>query len=241
MKLRLIQTFLLFTTSVMIAQLETGFGGGNSYAGATVYSLSSRINNETNNSDLVDLSTIEGSPYETDLFMLGKASNKLTKKSQPNYIRYNVYNDVIELKENLNDTKIIGLIKSLNIYAIVNNKEYHYEIYSDDNSKTNEGYFILISKGVNSNLYLKKSQEFKDKVKAKDAYHNDSPATFENSEAYYVKKGRILHPLTKSKKEFLKQFPEKESELKKYMKAEKINLKSEKDVVKLFKYYDSIL
>ena len=184
------------------------------------------------------LSNVMGSPYENDSFLIGKAANKKIDNSKPYYLRYNIYNDVIEIQDSEN---IIGLIKSLNIYAIISNREYHYEIYSNDNAKTDEGYFILLSKGINSNLYLRKIKKFKDKVKAKDSYHKDTPAAFVDSESFYIKKDRVLFPVSKKKKDFLLQFPEKENELKKYMKAEKINLKSQNDVVKLFKYYDSIL
>lgn len=184
------------------------------------------------------LSNVKGSPYENDSFILGKAANKKIDNSKPYYLRYNVYNDVIEIQDSEN---IIGLIKSLNIYAKISNKEYHYEIYSIDNAKTEEGYFILLSKGVNSNLYLRKTKEFKDKVKAKDSFHKDTPAAFIDSESYYIKKDRVLFPVSKNKKEFLFQFSEIKDELKKYMKAEKINLKSEKDLIKLFKYLDPLL
>ena len=65
------------------------------------------------------------------------------------------------MKESQFDENLYGLIKSLNIYAKIRGKEYHYEIYTDDNKKsTDEGYFILISKGEKVNIYLRKTKTF---------------------------------------------------------------------------------
>lgn len=194
-----------------------------------------RLNNSNN---VVELSSIVGSPYEDKSFSLGKVTNNLTKKSKPYYLRYNVYNDVIEIDDN---TNTVSLMKSLNIYAIMNNREYHYEIYSDVDSKTDEGYFILLSKGENSSFFLRQTKKFNGKVEARDSYHKEIPASFVDSKSYYIKKDRILFPVSKSKKGFLKQFYENENELKKYMKSNKLNLKSEKDIIKVYNYLDSLL
>ena len=191
--------------------------------------------------NVIDLSTVKGSPYENEIFKAGSIINELEKIPQTYLIRYNVYNDVIELREDKSSSKISGLIKSSSIYAIISNKEYHYEEFVDENSENNNGYFILLKKGNNSNLFLRKTKKFKEKVEAKDSYHKETPASFIDLKSYYIKIDKTLLPVSTKKKEFLLQFPEKENELKKYMKAEKINLKSEKDVVKLFTYYDSLL
>jgi len=188
----------------------------------------------------VDLTKTSGSPYENDKFVFGKASDKLTNLSQAYFLRYNVYNDEIEMKITVDDKKTLGLIKSLNNYAVFGNKEYHYEIYSDNNKNTNEGYFILLSKGKNSSLYLKKVKTFKDEQKAKDSFREKVSCSFKDSKIYYIKKERILHPLSNKKKELLVQLSDKENELKKFIKTEKLNLKKEKDLITLFKYYDSL-
>jgi len=227
-------TFLFIGVSVIFGQSSVQ---NSNFVESTINNLNSAVKLNNSNS-VIDLSKIVGSPYENETFSLGKAVNKLTKKSIPFYLRYNIYNDIIEIDDNQNT---FGLIKSQNIYAIINNTEYHYETYLNDNAKADEGYFILMSKGLHSNLYLRKSKEFKDKVKSKDSFHKETPASFIDLKSYYIKKDKTLLPVSTKKKEFLFQFPEKENELKKYMKAEKINLKSEKDVVKLFTYYDSLL
>ena len=230
----------LFTFSFINMFAQIGKFDGN-YAGAIISGLSSDQITIDGYNKIVDLSTIKGSPYEEERFQLGKASNKLNDKPAPYYLRYNIYNDVIEMKGSLNDGEIKGLIKSLNIYAKILNKEYHFEIYSDDNKKTKKGYFILLAEANNSSLYLKKIKVFKDKQEAKDSFHKDIPATFKDSEKYYYKKDRVLLPLSTKKKDLLKRLSDKENELKIYIKSKKIDLKKEEDLIKLFNYYDSLL
>lgn len=242
-KFLFIQIIIFFSFSISFSQVVSQFSNNN-YYGAIFDNLNNKMYNNkmyNDNSNNIDLSTIKGSPYENQKFQYGKVQNKLSGKSQSLYLRYNVFNDVIEIKENMFDPKTIGLIKSLNIYATINKQEYHYEIFTDKNSNTNEGYFLLLSKGTNNNLYLRKNKKFKEKVKAKDSFRKDIPATFIDSESYYIKKGRILFPVSTKKKEYLQQFSEKETELKKYIKSEKINLKNKDDLIKIFKYYDSLL
>ena len=188
----------------------------------------------------IDLSSVVGSPYEQETFVFGKATEKLTNNSMNYYLRYNVYNDEIQMKINLDDDKIVGLIKSLNHYAVINNKEYHYMSYSDNDKSINEGYFILVSNDFENSLYLKKIVKFKLGQPEKDSFRKAIPSAFKNFERYYYQKERVLFQLPTKKKDFLLHFSDKKEDLKKFMKAEKINLKDEKDLIKLFKYYDSL-
>jgi hypothetical protein len=188
----------------------------------------------------IDLSSVEGSPYEQETFVLGKVSEQLTNNSMNYYLRYNIYNDEIQMKLNLDDEKIVGLIKSLNHYAVINNKEYHYMSYSNNNKNINEGYFILASNDTKNSIYLKKIVKFKEGQPEKDSFRKAIPSAFKNFERYYYQKDRVLFQIPTKKKEILVLFSEEKEDLKKFMKTEKINLKDEKDLIKLFKYYDTL-
>lgn len=191
-----------------------------------------------NSNNIIDLSDINGSPYEKDAFSPGKAVTKNINNSKAFLLRYNIYNDVIEIQDEKN---LIGLIKSTNIYAIINGVEYHCEEFKAENNKTKKGYFILLSKGENISLFLRKTKDYKEPVQAKTSFHKNEPAAFIDSESYYFKKGNEMTSLSQNKKKILQQFPEQEDELNSYLKKEKINLKSEKDLIKLFSYLDSVL
>lgn len=231
----LLSIFLYFTSGMISAQ-------NNDYYDPLIYNIDTRIeHNESGINSNIDLSTVKGSPYENKNFQLGKAVNREVGEPTNYYLRYNVYNDVIELKKNNSDTDIGGLIKSENIYAIINNREYHYKKYIDNKSNIKEGYFILLKKGNHSSLYLKKLKDFKDKVLPKDNFEKEKPATFTDDQTYYIQKGDVLVHVASRKKKFLEQFPEISKELGKYIKSEKINLKQERDVIKVFSYLDTLL
>lgn len=204
---------------------------------ASAKNLDQNIRSNSSNGN-VDLSDIKGSPYEHEAFMPGKAVSKKLNNSKPCLLRYNIYNDIIEIKDNGNP---VGLIKSLSIYAVINDIEYHYKDFIDENNKASEGYFILLSRGAIINLYLRKTKTFNEAVKAESSYSKDKPAAFVDSQSYYFKKHDVLLPFPHKKKELFKLFPEYEPELNRYLKEEKINPKSEEDIKKLFSYLDTVL
>lgn len=204
---------------------------------ASANNLDRNIGSNSSNGN-VDLSDVEGSPYENETFLVGKAVSKKLNNSKTCLMRYNAYNDVIEIKD---DNSALGLIKSLHIYAVINDIEYHYEDFIDENNKAKEGYFILLSKGATINLYLRKTKTFNKTVKAESTYYKDKPAKFVDSQSYYFKKHNVLIPFPYKKKALFQLFPEYEDELNRYIKDEKINPKSEEDIKKLFFYLDAVL
>jgi hypothetical protein len=192
--------------------------------------------------ELIDLKEVKGSPYETESFQPGTVSNKKLNDIKSFYFRYNIFNDIMEMKESQLDEDLYGLIKSLNIYTKILGKEYHYEIYTKDNKKsTDEGYFILISKGEKVSLYLRKTKTFIDAKPAKDTFRKAEKATFKDFEDYYYKTGRVLILLPTKKKGLLEVLSDHETEIKKYIKEEKINLKNERDLIKLMNYYGTLI
>jgi hypothetical protein len=189
----------------------------------------------------VDLSKIEGSPYMNNEFQLGKVYNRITKNVSNFLLRYNIYNDEIQIKVNDNNTSRV-LIKSNDYFVIFNNSQIFYEKYLVNN-KIETGYFILKYTGKSLRLFEKKNKIFQDAKPSKDSFHNSIPAKFKDNSSYYIKSinDEILHPVSSSKKAVLDNFPNHEKELKTYIKSEKINLKDENDLKKLLTYYDMIL
>lgn len=63
----------------------------------------------------------------------------------------------------------------------------------------------------------------------------------DKSAIYFAKQNDTkIYKAKKSKKQMLGAFPDMEDQLSSYIKAEKLDLKDENDVVKLLKYYDSL-
>jgi len=188
--------------------------------------------------DSIDTSEIEGSPYENETFVFGKAISEKMNISSPYLMRYNIYNDVIEVK---NEDQLNELLRSFDLYVIISNKEYHYAEYSDESDMIKKGYFILLYGGANIELFSRKTQKYKGSVPTKNSFQPKQPATFVDYKSFYMKKEDGFLAIPTKKKELISQFPGIETDLKKFMKDNKISLSSEDDIIELFAYIDSQL
>jgi len=188
--------------------------------------------------DTIDVSGTEGSPYENESFVFGKAISEELNISSPYLMRYNIYNDVIEVKDK---DQLNELLRSFNLYVIISNKEYHYAEYSDESNTIKKGYFTLLYRGSNIELFSRKTQKYKQAVPPKNSFQPKQPAAFVDYQSYFMNKGGALLEIPTNKKEFIGQFPGMEADLKKFMKANKISLSSEDDIVELFTYIDTQL
>jgi len=186
----------------------------------------------------IDLSETEGSPYENENFVFGKVISEKMNISKPYFMRYNIYGDAIEVKDN---EELNELVKSLDLFAVISNKEYHYKEYTDESETINKGYFVLLFRGDNIELFSRKTQKYKEPKPPKNSFQPKEPGAFIDYENFYFKKGDKLSALSTSKKDLVNQFPGIEADVKNFLKANKINLKSEADMIELLTYIDTQL
>jgi hypothetical protein len=188
--------------------------------------------------DSINLSETEGTPYENETFVFGRAISEKMDISSPYLMRYNIYNDVIEVEDK---DQINSLKKSLDLYAVISNKEYHYKEYADESERINKGYFILLYSGGNIELFLRKTQKHKEPKPPKNSFQPKEPGAFIDYENYFIKTDGILFEMSTNKKEVTKQFPGIEADIKNFMKANKTSLKSKEDVIELMTFVDAQL
>jgi len=229
--------FSLFQLTYVLAQINEA-GTSNVKINMNDLFFKSTLNSSENQ---MDLSNISGSPYENEAFVLGRVNQKSTKKSMPYYLRYNIYNDEIQIKMDMNERNTRSLIKKNDIFMVLNQKEYHFLSYTNKKNNLYEGYFILIFKGQNCKLFLRRTKIYKEKQLPKDGYHDPEPAKLVDNQSYYYTEGKVLVPLADSKKNILKQFSGFENKLKNEIKTENLNLRTEEGLKSLFAYYDTLL
>ena len=87
----LVQLIILFFAITSFSQVVKSYQNSNYYG--AIYSESANMRN------VIDLSTVKGSPYENEIFKPGRIISELEKIPQTYLIRYNVYNDIIELNK----------------------------------------------------------------------------------------------------------------------------------------------
>ena len=110
--------FLLFTFSVY-SQENFNLNNGKNFETVKIIA-------QKNNMRTMDLSKISGSPYSTETFVLAKVERENEKENANLLLRYNGYNDEIEIgKSTTQEISEEALLKDKNLRATINNKTYH--------------------------------------------------------------------------------------------------------------------
>jgi hypothetical protein len=181
------------------------------------------------------LHTIKGSPYDNPLFLPGNiySSNEIVGAGV--MLRYNIFADEIEIKDPTSDS-YSSLIKSPEFFAKINNDLYMYVLGE------NGGYFKVLTEGKNYDLYKKSTVIYRDVVPPKDPYSRETPAQFTRNDIYYiVSKGGSFYELPNNRKKFVSIFKSNQKEIDQYIKKNKIDLKDEKDMIKVMNHIDSLI
>ncbi|MFV8224291.1 hypothetical protein [Christiangramia aquimixticola] len=179
--------------------------------------------------------TFTGSPYYEKDFIVG-VINDDKGRSLDVLMRYNALEDVVVIKplENKNEEFMLPKLKTITY----NFGDYTYFI---DNLKTNNGnieaYFAEFYKGKKSLFLGQPTVEVTPPQKAKTGYDKDKPADIDVEMVYYLSVDGEMLKETRLKEKDLEDFF-KSREMKKYFDDNKI--KTEKDVVKMLKYYDTL-
>jgi len=182
----------------------------------------------------------DGTPYNNPNFLMGDIyiKNKLTAPNTS--LRYNIYADEIEVKEYPNDdeTKLKALTKTPDIHITILNKKYVYLTKIQGISEG--GYFLELQKGKNVMLYKKLIKKFYPAKKAKTSFERDLPASFKDKPVYYYKTvdGK-MNEIPTSKNKIIKSLSELNKGIKTYIKKTKINVTTEKGLMKALKYCDA--
>lgn len=190
-------------------------------------------------SQTLDYSSIEGSPYLSDTYQKGTLTNQQGEKLGEYSLRYNAFSDRMEIPQPNGD---IGSLKKVEFLTIeLENKRYSTINYTNQNGKTDKGYFIELVVDSTCSLYEKKVRRLQEAKEAKSTFHPPTPARFLDDTHYYLKfEGNGLKKIKLNKKKVLNTFPNHVDELKRFAKKEKLNLSTEPDFIKLVTYYNSL-
>jgi len=169
-----------------------------------------------------------GTPYISEEFSLAKVNN-----SKKLYLaRYNAHQDVFEIKKSEND---IIVLDSKDEYAI-SFKDIEYTTVTFENSK--RSFMSVIWNDNEYALLSKNAINFTPAVKAKTSYDSDVVAKYsEVVNKLYVDLGQGVIEIPRSKKKFYKIFPNNSKNMQQFVKNEKLNIKNQKDLIKILKYY----
>lgn len=234
MELKNIKVVLILVLGLFVFSLGNAQNKSAIRLGLEAEMASNRINAER--TDII------GTPYITKDFVTASISplNQIFK------VRYNAVSDDMEVMQ---DEKVLILNKKNKDYIInitSGNKTYKILSYKDDSNKETTGYFVVLSENDKISLYKKEKKKF---FKAKSAsYAKSSYSSSEGSKPefkdlkpkYYIFKDGKLEEMLLKKKALLALYPEKASEIKSFMKKNRIKLSEEEDLKKLISFLSTL-
>jgi hypothetical protein len=185
--------------------------------------------------DIYSPDNINGSPYHNDTYQSGVLYENNKVMSTSLFFRYNAVGDFIEIKKNIadDDTERKILIKEPTVYVKVANDLL---IYNTDS----QGYFQVLVLGNNFKLYKKLNKKYFPPRLARNSFEKEILATYKDDPIYYIvsKDEKFFElPATKNKRE--KFFASKKIELKKFIDRSDLDLNEEKNLIRVFRYFDS--
>ncbi len=178
---------------------------------------------------------IIGTPYSDEIFNKGVVFENNASKIKDLFFRYNAFEDNIEVKKKLSDgdSEIFILKKDPNILVKLNNE---YLIFDE---KIN-GYYQILFIGNNYKLYKKLYKKYFKPKTAKSSFEKDILATYKDIPKYYlVDNENELYEFQDSKNKKINLFGNKKSEIKKYVKNNRLNINEEDILIKIVRYFDS--
>lgn len=186
---------------------------------------------------IYDMREVIGSPYLTEEFVRG--SLFLNEKDYGEYLfRYNIFRDDVEFKK---DTyapiESVKKIEGITVKLEDGTKITVQTLTIDTN--TYERKFLV--EVVDGNYQLNKlvRAKFTAPKKAETPLSSDIKAKFTKIEEFYIISEDKVEKLGSKKKDLKKQFPEDGDKMMAYVNKEKINLKKEDDLIKLFQYMNN--
>lgn len=182
---------------------------------------------------------IQGSPYTSNSFSPTSLYYKNDVVGNVFY-RYNALNEEVEImKTNSEGETIRSLAKDKELNIRPNGKKMSFKTFITSENRTINGYLTELVKGEKYDLYKRIHVKFKEATAPKNTFEKASPARFTKFVEFYAqkngvsridevlpKKARLLKLLDSTQKEALTQF----------LKENKLNLKNEADMIKVFEF-----
>ena len=182
---------------------------------------------------------ISGSQYFDLDFKPARLSYFGKEINNAGFMRYNGFTDEIEITDsgNVENSELI-LLKSDKVVPIINNLIYEYLPFRINESNTKIGYLVKIYEGTRIKLYLRKNKQFMEAKIARTSLENSFPPRYvDNIETYISIEGDTPVVLKNSKKAFLDLFNNR-SDIKKFIKNEKIKFNKTESIIKVIEYVD---
>ena len=183
--------------------------------------------------------TVQGTQYYEDEFKLSDLKCFGTKMESIGYMRYDAYNDVIEMAStpDVERSEII-LLKNSDVIAKINKKEYVFLEYDEKDIKNKKGYMIRLYIGNNYSLYQKRIKIFKEAEKTKAGITESQPPRYISKTDFYIQTRDQKPQLIKISKKRLIDFFENQCEIKEFIKKNKLKVSKIESIISIIEFAD---
>lgn len=163
------------------------------------------------------------------------------------YYRHNAFNDEIEIKDAPNQSEeeasSLMAMRQLKLVDTESGSELGLHVYQTKDDNLRNGYLYLIEAGKHYNLYFKNNVKYTEGTHPVTSLTRPTPNKFSHFVEYYIKKNgqETAQFVGKKGAEFLKVIDaENRNKVRDYIKAEKISLKDQEDLLQLIHYIDAL-
>ncbi len=187
------------------------------------------------------LDDIDGTIYLNEDFALGALYEDGVAFKRL-YLRYDAYNDEVELKEAADSEVVRAMVKHPKYSCSIAGDKFVYLDYLGEEGEVQSGYLKPLIFGGDYILYEKQIKVFKEGKPAKTSLDNSFPHRFLDKTEYYVSvEGETPQFMKTKKSDVLSVFSDnKYSAMKKYTKGKHIDYDDGRDLMNLFAYANNL-
>ena len=186
---------------------------------------------------------IKGSPYFNEKFTDSKIKYFDKNLKDVFYLRYNAFSDEIEMGKNKFQNESVEIVqKNENIECYIGDDIFLFKNYKNEVGNQIKGYLNIIYDGKKTKIYRSNKKVFMEATQARTSLERAFPARYIDEKSYYISTSDFseIKYLKTSKKNILKLIDNKEKKVKKYISENKIKLKNESDLIKVFVFFNSL-
>lgn len=246
-KIALLGIFLIAFVNLQsqyAGQVPTNMSGAgqNSVAASAISNFLGPVNEAYQKRRELNLDKFQGSPYTSNNFALTvlKYNDEVVGNI---FYRYNALNEEIEIKKTASEDEAYqALVKDKEISLIVNGKPLSFKTFITEKNNTENGYLTLLEKGETYDLYQRTNVKFTEGQPSQNSFVAAIPSRFTKYIAYYFQKEDVnkINQIPQKNKKFIKLIDDsKKEELKIFLKENSLNIKTEADLYKVFKFLNN--
>jgi hypothetical protein len=175
---------------------------------------------------------VQGSPYFNSKYANGSIKTLSQKEFEIKNVRYNLETQQLEYTENDNVYAIQDSVQSFTMLDSVGNSHQFAKLKSEQS----EGFYEAVADG---NVTLLKKYTIKKEI-VEDWFTKKKTNKLVQHAVYFSSKGGTLQKFTPTAKNIALVLADKKEKVSAYIKNEQLDLKQDDDLIKVFKFYNTL-